>query len=171
MVKQDRAYADWQSRTARREAREIDRAYGWEAGELSFGGEKRITRSHSVNETSRRAGKSTAARDALEVAQSTETVKMRNGASFTFVVFDEASKLSPAEEADQKPVFDPQIAYDHAESASGKRLTGSQKRKVFTASLARHEKRVKEWEERMTQQELDALQDDLNRSALGFGAW
>lgn len=179
MVKNDRAYADWQAREQRKQTREegqmFDRDFRVDLEREAVSAwikTDESRRAHSVNETSRRAGKSTAARDAAEAAYNTETVKMRNGASFTFVVYDEASKLSPAEELDQKPVFDPQIAYDHAESAArGKRLTGSQKCKVFASALARHNQRMKEWEDRMTEQELDALQDDLNRAALGFGGW
>jgi hypothetical protein len=164
MVKHDRAYADWQARTARREARETDRLYGWEMNELSFGGESH--RTHSVNQTSRRAGKSTAAQ-----ADRTETITMKNGASFTFAVFDEASQLSPAEQLDQKPVFDPLAAYAHAEKHGGKSLTGTQKRKVFAAEKARHENRLQQWEDRMTAQEIEAMQIELSRDSLGFGDW
>lgn len=168
MVKNDRAYADWEAREARKREREMYRDYepmptmddfrGW-------GKDEPVT--FSVNQTSRRAGKSRAA----EEANKYETIKLNNGASFTYVVFDEASKLSPSETLDQKPVFDPLGAYAHAERHSGKRMTSSQKRKVFAAEQARHERRMKEWEDRMTEQELEALEIEVNRSSLGFGGW
>lgn len=171
--KYDRAYADWEARVKRKEDREEGQMYdrefrgGLEHGELSSMRHWMKDGAYSVNMTSRRVGKSRPpAPDGV-----TETIQMKNGASFTYLVFDEASQLSPSEMLDQRPVFDPLAAYAHAERHSGKRMTGSQKRKVFVAEKARHENRLKQWEDRMTEQELEALEIEVNRSSLGFGGW
>jgi hypothetical protein len=172
--KYDRAYADWEAHVKRKEDREEGHTYdrelrgGLEHGELSSMRHWMKDGAHSVNQTSRRAGKSTAEEESYK----TKTVQMRNGASFTFSVFDEASALSPSEQLDQRPAFDPLAAYAHAELMNrGTRVTGSQKRKIFAAEKARHEQRMKEWKDRMTEQELEALVVEVNRTTLGFGDW
>lgn len=170
MVKIDREYSNWQARENKkaedREARGGYIGHGELASMRMWMDES--SRTTSRNQTSRRVGKTIAVSTPKE---RTETTTLSNGASFTYLVFDEASKLSPFELSELKPEFRPLEAYAKAENHGLKRLTGTDKRRIFAAELKRHEKRLQEWEDRMTEQEIQSLRSDLDRELLGFGEW
>lgn len=170
MVKHDRAYADWQAREQRKQAREEGHFYDRELrsgleSDMGLWMKTPEAKAHSVNQVSRRAGKS-------------EALK---GSGFDIVFFDEfnTAELNGSEEPKQTPnerpptkVTDYDALFRRVEKKmAGRTLSGSEKRKVIAAENKRLQQAAAQWDIDHEEEMLRELEIDVGRSTLGFGGW